>query len=150
MEVRTMEGYTKRIADALKLAKALEEVAANFQPATLADAARMLQMVACDAQSIGIMLDGGAYDDYEAQCWCRVPADAAASGHDSACAPALAAAIMSPAGLVAQLNAFSEFAEQWFGENSVPEDWRGRIMCANEAIREARAALAAAGIGGVA
>lgn len=37
--------------------------------------------------------------------------------------------------LLQQLNAFVEFANEWFGDK-MPEDWKGRCICANAAINK--------------
>lgn len=42
--------------------------------------------------------------------------------------------------LQVQLNAYQEFAESWF-TSGLPEDWKGRSICANSAHEEARAAI---------
>ena len=51
---------------------------------------------------------------------------------DAGNAPLIAAAPE----LLAQLNAFVEFANEWFTKG-MPEDWRGRCVCANAAIDKA-------------
>ena len=57
-----------------------------------------------------------------------------------AAAPDLLAALRD---VSRQLEAYKEFAEQWFTDG-VPEDWRGRCACANAELDKARAALAKA------
>lgn len=53
-------------------------------------------------------------------------------------ADALESVIVRGPELLAQLEAFVEFANQWFGEGQMPEDWKGRCVCANAAITQAR------------
>lgn len=56
-----------------------------------------------------------------------------AKGREEANTALMAAA---PA-LLQQLRAFVDFANEWFGEGKMPEDWKGRCVCANVAIDSA-------------
>lgn len=46
-------------------------------------------------------------------------------------------ALAGPA-LLAQLEAFVEFANEWFGEGQMPADWKGRCVCANAVLAQTR------------
>jgi hypothetical protein len=43
--------------------------------------------------------------------------------------------------VIAQLEAFTNFADEWFTDG-VPEDWRGRIACANAVLDKAKGGAA--------